>query len=67
MTDSRESRRERWSTTFLFLLFTLALVLIIDIDRPIDGGINESQKPMEDLQASLRATPPSVFRPAATP
>lgn len=64
---ARESRRERWSTTFLFLLFTLALVLIIDIDRPIDGGINESQKPMEDLQASLRATPPSVFRPAATP
>ncbi|WP_036168144.1 hypothetical protein [Noviluteimonas dokdonensis] len=60
---TRESRRERWSTTFLFLLFTLALGLIIDIDRPIDGAIHESQKPMEDLRASLRATPPAVFHP----
>ncbi|HEY6817495.1 MAG TPA: hypothetical protein VI168_18315 [Croceibacterium sp.] len=65
---TRESGRERWAATFLFLLLTLSLVLIIDIDRPASGGINESQRPMEDLQAMLRASPPETFgAPVAAP
>lgn len=58
---TRKTRRERLSALFLFLLLTLSLMLIIDIDRPVDGGINESQRAMEDLQASLRSTPPAFF------
>lgn len=62
---TRKTMRERISSLFLFLLLTLTLMLIIDIDRPVDGGINESQRPMEDLQRSLRATPPAYFGAAA--
>ena len=53
--------REKWAGRMLFLLLTLSLMLIIDVDRPARGGINESQGPMEDLQASLRGWPPEVF------
>lgn len=53
--------RERSAATFLFVLLTLALMLIMDIDRPANGGISESQWPMQDLQASLRNWPPEVF------
>jgi hypothetical protein len=62
---TRKTTRERLSALFMFLLLTLTLMLIIDIDRPVDGGINESQRPMEDLQASLRSTPPAFFNPPA--
>jgi len=58
---TRKTMRERLSAMFMFLLLTLTLMLIIDIDRPVDGGISTSQRPMEDLQASLRSTPPSFF------
>jgi hypothetical protein len=58
---TRKSTRERWSALFLFLLLTLTLMLIVDIDRPVDGGINTSQRPMEDLQAWLHASPPASF------
>ena len=65
---TRKTPRERWSALFLFLLLTLTLMLIIDIDSPVNGGINQSQLPMEDLQASLRSTPPSFFgTPAPAP
>jgi hypothetical protein len=56
---------ERWAATFLFLLLTLSLMLIVDIDRPASGGINESQRPMEDLQASLRVWQAGAFDPPA--
>jgi hypothetical protein len=61
---TRKSLRERVSSLFLFMLLTLTLMLIIDIDRPVDGGINESQRPMEDLQASLQRAPPASFGPS---
>lgn len=65
---TRKTHRERWAALFLFLLLTLALMLIIDIDRPAAGGISESQQAMEDLQASLRSTPPAYFgAPVAAP
>jgi len=46
---------------FLIVLFTLSLLLVLDIDRPTTGTIRESQRPMEDLRASLRNQPPAVF------
>ncbi|MQA90804.1 MAG: hypothetical protein GEU90_11285 [Gemmatimonas sp.] len=45
----------------LFLLLTLALLLVIDIDRPLKGSIKESQKPMVDLEQFLIANPPATF------
>jgi hypothetical protein len=46
--------RQCIAATGLFLLLTLAVVLIFDIDRPTAGTIRESQGPMERLVASLR-------------
>lgn len=45
----------------LFSLFTLAMLLVIDIDRPLGGAVTESQRPMEMLQATLKAQPPAAF------
>lgn len=53
--------RQRVGGVFLFVLITLSLVLIIDIDRPTIGRVNESQAPMEQLQKTLAANPPAVF------
>lgn len=53
--------RGAFAAGLLFLLLTLSLVLIIDIDRPTDGGIVEGQLPMEMLRKSMLAQPPSVF------
>jgi hypothetical protein len=53
--------RGRIAGTFLLALFTLALLLIIDIDGATSGGIRESQAPMERLKASLDAWTPAVF------
>lgn len=52
--------RSRISAGFLLALLTLSLMLILDIDRPVAGGISESQQPMEALRKSF-AQPPSVF------
>jgi hypothetical protein len=56
-----KSRPGRIAGAFLILLFTLSLLLILDIDRPTTGSVRESQRPMEDLRASLRKQPPAVF------
>ena len=53
--------RSRVAGTFLLALFTLSLLLIIDIDQPGTGGIRESQGPMERLQKSFAESPPEVF------
>ncbi len=53
--------RGRLSGAFLLALLTLSLVLVLDIDRPIQGAISESQLPMEQLRAALASQPPSVF------
>lgn len=53
--------RGRLAAGFLMGLLTLSLVLIVDINRPMLGIIVESQGPMEMLQRSLRAQPPSVY------
>ncbi|MEP9360818.1 hypothetical protein [Sphingomonas sp. KR3-1] len=53
--------RGRQTAAFLFALFGLSLLLVIDLDRPTDGGIIVSQQPMLDLQAMIRANPPPTF------
>lgn len=47
--------------TMLCLLFTLSLLLIMDVDRPTSGGVRESQRPMLLLRDSLASQPPKVF------
>jgi hypothetical protein len=59
--------RGRMAAGFLLALLTLSLMLIIDINRPVLGGISESQRPMEDLRKSLAAQPPAVFDKWRTP
>lgn len=46
---------------FLMALLTLALMLVIDIDRPVGGGIVESQMPMEWLLQSMKETPTTTY------
>lgn len=46
---------------FMLGLLTLALMLIIDIDRPTKGSVREGQGPMVMLRASMKAQPPPVF------
>jgi hypothetical protein len=62
-----KGRRGWISAIFLMALLTLSLMLIIDIDRPVQGGIMESQRPMEVLRASLTAQPISVYDKWKTP
>jgi hypothetical protein len=54
-------RGGRISAGFLLALFTLALMLVIDIDRPVGGGVAESQRPLELLQQKLKSQPPAVY------
>jgi len=54
-------RNGRISAILLIVLFSTALLLIIDIDRPTTGWIRESQAPMIRLQEFLHANPPSTF------
>jgi hypothetical protein len=51
----------RVSAGFLMLLFTLSLLLVIDIDRPTIGGLREKQQPMESLLNSFAAQPPPAY------
>ena len=48
-------------SAWLLFLFTLSVVFVVDIDRPVSGLIQESQRPMLDLQASLHANPPNAY------
>jgi hypothetical protein len=56
--------RARWlGLCVIIFLQTLALTLILDLDRPTSGIIRESQWAMEDVKHRLRDTPPSDFLP----
>lgn len=54
-------RRGRETAIFLFILFGMAFMLVLDIDRPTAGGIRESQQPMLQLRAFIKAQPPASF------
>jgi hypothetical protein len=45
----------RRTTTVLFVMLTLAVTLVLDLDRPMTGMTTVSQQPMRDLQQSMRA------------
>ncbi|MFN9712032.1 MAG: hypothetical protein ACK547_03495, partial [Alphaproteobacteria bacterium] len=67
---SGSSRSHRPVSALMFLLLTLALTLILDLDRPRGGTIQVSQEPMEGLVASFRpqvtrASPPSPATPVS--
>jgi hypothetical protein len=47
-------RAHRIPTALLLVLLTLAITIILDLDRPRDGAIQVSQKPLEDLRASMK-------------
>lgn len=52
-----ERPSQRRSTLLLLLLLTLAVGLILDLDRPSTGVTHIPQEPMTDLQRSLRTEP----------
>ncbi|WP_380879537.1 hypothetical protein ACFB49_22850 [Sphingomonas sp. DBB INV C78] len=54
-------QRGRETAIFLFVLFGIVLLLVIDIDRPTTGGIAESQLPMTQLRDFIRTQPPVSF------
>lgn len=47
-------RPHRIATTLLLLLLSLALITILDIDRPRSGAIQVSQQPLIDVRQSMR-------------
>jgi hypothetical protein len=49
----RKGRRHSLVTAILFLLLTLAMILILDLDRPWSGGITLSAQPIIDARAGL--------------
>jgi hypothetical protein len=58
-------RSHRSTTVLLFLLLTLAITMILDLDRPKRGTIRISQVPMERLVQGLRASPPPAAQPSS--
>ena len=54
-------RRGRTTASLLLILFGGTLLLVIDIDRPTSGGIVEDQKPMLELQSTIKAQPPGSY------
>jgi len=55
----------RGMAALLFVLLTLALIMIVDLDRPQAGTIIASQEPMAKLVANLRQT--ALSAPPAPP
>jgi hypothetical protein len=51
----------RVAAGFLLVLFTISLLLIMDINRPTGRGNIANQRPMEQLRAQLAAQPLSAF------
>ena len=56
-----EERRGRIGAAMLFVLLSLYVSVIADLNRPTSGSILESQEPMRMLQSSLKAQQPATF------
>ena len=54
-------RRRRLAAGFTLALLASSFLLILDIDRPRMGGVQESQAAMEALRDSLKAESPAVY------
>lgn len=59
--------QHRLVSGLLFLLLTMALTLILDLDRARSGTIRIDQGPMQRLVRSLERTPPPVGHVVAQP
>ena len=56
-----EDSRRRAAAGVLFVLMTVSITLIVDLNGPVSGMVVESQEPMRMLQRSLAAQPPAAF------
>jgi hypothetical protein len=56
--------RQRPATIVLFVLLTLAITLILDLDRPQRGTIRVDQTPMKQLVAGFAPVPASAPQPS---
>ncbi|MFL5348485.1 MAG: hypothetical protein ACJ8AT_27120 [Hyalangium sp.] len=52
-----EERRSRFVAVVLFLLLTMSIITIVDLNRPTSGRIREPQMAMEMLQRTLATRP----------
>ena len=63
-----EERRAPVGAAFvLFVLLSLYVSIIADLNRPTSGNIKESQEPMLMLRQSLQSQPPEAFDKFAAP
>jgi hypothetical protein len=53
-TSAAKGKPQRIATVSVLMLLTMALVMILDIDRPRSGAIQVSQQPLEELKQSWR-------------
>lgn len=56
------SRKGEIISVVLLFFSTLALMVIADLNRPVEGLIRESQQPMEQMLARLKANPPAKYQ-----
>lgn len=62
-----KGRRGRISGVAMLVLCTLAIILLVDLNRPVTGFIRESQQPMERLGRWMHANPAASFGPTVQP
>ena len=60
-----KSRKGEIVSAVMLVFQTLALMLIADINRPVDGTIHESQAPMQQMLQRLQSEPPSTYQQLA--
>jgi hypothetical protein len=61
-----QSRKGQIASVLLLGLSAMALMLISDFNRPVDGTIHESQKAMQRLLLRLHSNPPAAYRPLSS-
>lgn len=59
--------RQHIATAALFVLLTMSMLLIIDLDRPTGGRIVEPEQPMQALLWSMRQNPPAKYKAFSPP
>ena len=62
-----DERRARLGAFVLFVLLSMYVSIIADLNRPASGNIKESQEPMLMLRQSLKSQPPEAFDKFAAP
>jgi hypothetical protein len=53
--------RGKRAALVMFLMVSLSITVVADLNRPMSGHARESQEPMIMLLASLKSQPPTVF------